>query len=86
MIELAPTSENEMTYEEAVLYCAFCRHNGYNDWRLPTKDEYYMDAEISIEHTMSWYSEAPKDTLQWWRPRGVTGPYLMTVFSVRDVI
>jgi len=29
-----------MTYEEAVLYCQFCRYNGYSDWRLPTRDEY----------------------------------------------
>ncbi len=85
MIELAPTSENEMTYEEAVLYCAFCRHSGYNDWRLPTKEEYYADAEISIEHTMAWYSQALNDIHHWWTPMHSTDCYLMTVFPVRDV-
>lgn len=40
MFDIAPTSEKSLTYEEAVIYCAFCRHNGYSDWRMPTKQEY----------------------------------------------
>jgi hypothetical protein len=36
MIELAPITQNKMTYEEAILYCQFCNHDGYTDWRLPT--------------------------------------------------
>lgn len=41
MIELAPPSSKMMVYEEALLYCTFCNHNGYTDWRLPTKSEYF---------------------------------------------
>ena len=40
MIETAPASYNLMTYDEAVMYCAFCRHDGLSDWRLPTVGEY----------------------------------------------
>lgn len=39
MIEFAPISEYDMTYEEAVIYCRFCDHNGYKDWRMPTYEE-----------------------------------------------
>jgi hypothetical protein len=35
MIEIAPKSENKMTYDEALLYCRFCNHNGHTDWRMP---------------------------------------------------
>ena len=41
MIELAPSSENRMTYNEAILYCQFLDYNGHRDWRLPTKEEYW---------------------------------------------
>lgn len=51
MIELAPRTENEMTYDDAILYCTFCTHNGYNDWRLPTRDEYQDNNGL----IMSWY-------------------------------
>lgn len=44
MIELAPQSDF-MTYEEAVLYCMFCTHNGHSDWRLPTYAE-WKDADM----------------------------------------
>lgn len=55
MIEKAPSSENLMTYEEAILYCAFCRHDGYSDWRMPTRCEWvavsgsgwYIDRYVS---------------------------------------
>lgn len=40
-IELAPASSKMMTYDEALLYCTFCNHDGYTDWRLPTKSEYF---------------------------------------------
>ena len=39
MIEFAPKSENQMSYAEAVLYCNFCDHDGYTDWRMPTLNE-----------------------------------------------
>ena len=47
-IESAPPS-GDMSYEEAVLYCTFCRHNGHSDWRMPTRDEY---SEMGIS---GWY-------------------------------
>ena len=40
MIELAPSTENEMTYEEAILYCQFLEYDGHRDWRIPTKKEW----------------------------------------------
>lgn len=36
MIQAAPPTNDDMTYEEAIVYCQFCAHNGYTDWRLPT--------------------------------------------------
>lgn len=39
-IKLAPRSENQMTYKEAVLYCQFLEYNGHRDWRLPTYAEF----------------------------------------------
>jgi|688.fasta_scaffold00172_93 hypothetical protein len=50
-IEAAPRSENEMTYGDALLYCAFCQHNGYRNWRLPNADEYYF----ALDGYSSWY-------------------------------
>ena len=46
MIELASLTENKMTYDEAILYCQFCNHNGHRDWRLPTRDEYGNNDKI----------------------------------------
>lgn len=40
MIEFAPVSVNKMTFGEAIMYCTFCNHCGYSDWRLPTWEEY----------------------------------------------
>lgn len=42
MFEQAPAAINELTYEEALMYCHFCNHNGYIDWRMPTKDEFII--------------------------------------------
>jgi hypothetical protein len=41
MLEFAPESESLMTYEEALLYCQFCNHNGHMDWKMPTAIEYF---------------------------------------------
>lgn len=49
MIELAPQSEVGMSYEEAVLYCAFLEYNGHKDWRLPA------DSEGVQYNLYSWY-------------------------------
>ena len=50
MIERAPTAL-WMTYGEALVYCFFLEHNGYRDWRLPTKDEYH---QLGI--AVGWYT------------------------------
>ena len=49
-LEVGPVSSKFLTYEEAVLYCTFCEHGGYTDWRLPTWAEYcYLPSLIG------WY-------------------------------
>jgi hypothetical protein len=40
MIDFAQTSANVMSYDEALLYCAFCNYGGHKDWRLPTYKEF----------------------------------------------
>lgn len=70
MIELAPTSSNNMTYEEALLYCSFCDHNGNTDWRMPTRDEYDVDT------TIYGWTVSENDLM---------GPIKMWVTPVRDV-
>jgi hypothetical protein len=62
MIEFAPRSENKMTYDEAILYCQFCNHDGHIDWRMPT----YMECAqaISILHN-AWYIDMLSGLL-WW--------------------
>ena len=51
MIEQAPMTANAMTYEEAAMYCFFLEHNGYRDWRLPTRDEYCQTSNL-----FGWYT------------------------------
>ncbi len=46
MIEFATSTKHEMMYNEAVLYCTFCNHKGYNDWRLPTQNEWSNHEDI----------------------------------------
>ena len=46
VISFAPKSERTMSYDDALLYCLFCRHNGHSDWRLPTYDEWHDINEI----------------------------------------
>lgn len=50
MLEFAPKSSGLMTYDEALLYCTFCRFRGYTDWRLPTEAEYH-----NIKSLSGWY-------------------------------
>jgi hypothetical protein len=54
MIQVAPIVKTPMSYEEAVLYCSFCNHDGYSDWRLPTLEQLHR-SNIS---THSWYQES----------------------------
>jgi hypothetical protein len=56
MIEIAPRSENAMTYDEAILYCQFLDYKGHTDWRMPTLDE-------TIRHH-GWYVDS-KSKLLW---------------------
>ena len=51
MFEVAPKSKRTMTYDEAVLYCLFCNHNGHSDWRLPTQEEF---SHANILDSMVW--------------------------------
>lgn len=56
-IAVAPVSEKELLYSEALLYCSFCNHGGYTDWRLATKNEYFGDRRV-----IGWYDENPWNT------------------------
>lgn len=53
MFVLAPTSSNNMSYEEAMLYCTFCDYGGYTDWRMPTREEYLVMKSRGV--TLGWY-------------------------------
>lgn len=54
MFEQGPVAKKLLTYEDAVLYCMFLEYNGYNDWRLPTKDEF----DIMHKRDGSWCWDA----------------------------
>lgn len=56
MIEKAPRTENEMTYEEALLYCQFLEYDGHSDWRLPTEEEYHESDICTSWHVGTWWS------------------------------
>jgi hypothetical protein len=50
MIELALQTQQEITYDEAWLYCITLDYNGHKDWRLPTANEYK-----SFQFTSAWH-------------------------------
>lgn len=57
MIEYAPSNNELITYEEAILYCSFCNHGGYNDWRMPTFDE-WIEHRVGVssnDKLYRWY-------------------------------
>ena len=56
MIEIAPSSENYMSYNEALLYCVFYNYNGYTDWRIPTRREWMNNSVLS-----GWYLNRRND-------------------------
>lgn len=65
MIQAAPPTNDDMTYEEAIVYCQFCTHNGYTDWRLPTWDECCSSASniyFRINSKFCWYSDIKRFT------------------------
>lgn len=53
-VEIAPETENLMTYDDALLYCQFLEYDGYRDWRMPTEEEW-----INLDHIqlMSWWRD-----------------------------
>lgn len=61
MIALAPRSRDEMSYDQAILYCTFCNHNGHKDWRMPRYKEY-------LEHNgiIGWYLNRDEDEYNTW--------------------
>jgi hypothetical protein len=69
MIEFAPRTIFEMTFDEAILYCRFLEYNGHKDWRIPTADEYYTYARI----------------LGWYCGRELHDDYAWQVTPVRDI-
>ena len=77
MIEFAPGSEREMTYDDAILYCQFLEYNGHRDWRLPTRQEY--EADIANGSAMAW---------RWFTNRNIDHSAAFTtywVLPVRDI-
>ena len=73
MIQIAPSSSDTMSYDEALLYCQFLEYDGHRDWRMPTMDEWTKSDDIKL---MSWWIRDP-DTIE-------DGIWL-TVEPVRDV-
>ena len=49
-IEIAPTSENLLTYDEAMMYCFVLSFNGKDGWRMPTDREFQNNCRIR-----GWY-------------------------------
>ena len=45
MIEKAPKTDYEMSYDDAFLYCLMLEYNGHKDWRLPTEYEYIRELQ-----------------------------------------
>lgn len=75
MIELAPTSDKPMTYDEALMYCMFLEHSGKKGWRLPTVDEWLSEVHIDV---FVWRSHDESDV-------GVLIDTMMYVTPVRTV-
>lgn len=72
MIALAPMSRKLMTYNEALMFCAFCNHDGYTDWRMPTGDEHAHCFDV-----IGWHLLDPEYA------DGLT--YTSVVVPVRDI-
>ena len=53
MIELAPRTNFDMSFDDAFVYCITLYYNGYSDWRLPTHFEYCATHNL----IMSWHEE-----------------------------
>ena len=62
MLALAPISEKEMTYSEAILYCTFCQHDDYTDWRLPDRAEW-----LDVIGITGWYDGRGSEWVSKWK-------------------
>lgn len=70
-LELAPQSEQKMTFEEAQMYILFCNHNNHKDWRLPTRLEWetihgydtqiWLKAADNVVWDRQWYVQPIRD-------------------------
>lgn len=84
MVEAAPRSKNEMTYDDALLYCSFCNHGGHTDWRMPSQFEYYS-VVITEPNFACWYTDLHERSRYWWSRYGVRLDAEWHVIPVRDV-
>lgn len=56
-VQWAPPSTSAITYDEAVLYCKFCNHGGYIDWRLPVYYEWQLiGKQVTNIHHYPWFA------------------------------
>lgn len=62
MIEFAPMTDQELSYDEILLYVQFYEYGGHKDWRLPTATEYNLHWELIqcwFEGCRNWYKPRP---------------------------
>ena len=62
-IQFAPITIKRLSYDNAVLYCQFLNYDGYNDWRMPTHDEYVTAMRrYDCYNLLIWYQD--RDDMQ----------------------
>lgn len=69
MVEAAPRSEKAMSYDDALLYCAFCNYGGHTDWRMPSQSEHYL-VTTTEQNFVCWYTNLQERSRHWWAPNG----------------
>jgi hypothetical protein len=70
-VELAPRSENKMSFDEAQMYVLFCRHDGHKNWRFPTREEWetihgwetpvWLAEKDNVVTDKDWYVQPIRD-------------------------
>lgn len=57
-LQWAPVS-NDLSYDEAIMYCVFCSYGDYTDWRMPTEDEIRNEIYMNLlrSNYESWVVE-----------------------------
>jgi len=70
-LDLAPRSQNKMSFDEAQMYIFFCKHNGYKNWRLPTREEWetingwetpiWLVEKDNVVTDKDWYVQPVRD-------------------------